>query len=226
MRASTGFLMRLFPWVVATLQWLPELIVFFAPILVALVICVTMLILVPNFWPCSVERAIRYIGGILQLFGVITIVIKLRIAQRQFPQQKLKRILERRPRLTARTVRANFTATLTSTGTVRAEVRRAPTPPPSLEQQIAALEERYTKLRGEVGDLGKELRAKNDDLCAKLDAEATARDAADKRIGEQMTETAVGSFHLDLWGVVFVLLGIVAGTLSHEIAGWLGSNCA
>jgi hypothetical protein len=41
---------------------------------------------------------------------------------------------------------------------------------------------------------------------------------ADKEIKEQLRETAVGSIHLDVWGVLFVMLGIIAGTASPEIA--------
>ncbi|HKN22613.1 MAG TPA: hypothetical protein VJX73_14410 [Terracidiphilus sp.] len=67
------------------------------------------------------------------------------------------------------------------------------------------------------------MKRRSDELTGKLHAEATARDAADKRIEDRLKEMAVGSFHLDVWGVLFVMLGIVAGTLSQEIAAALGA---
>ena len=85
------------------------------------------------------------------------------------------------------------------------------------------LEDSYTKLAGAVGDLGKEMKRKTDELSNKLNAEATGSEAADKRIEERLKETAVGSFHLDVWGVMFVMVGIFAGTASPEIATQLGT---
>ena len=82
----------------------------------------------------------------------------------------------------------------------------------------------HTKLFDEVGSLGNEAKRRSDELSGKLNAEAGAREVADKEIREQLKETAIGSFHLDVWGVLFVMLGIVAGTASQEIAGWIGAG--
>ena len=68
------------------------------------------------------------------------------------------------------------------------------------------------------------MKRRSDELTGKLSAEAAAREAADKEIKEQLKETAVGSAHLDVWGVVFVMSGIVAGAASPEIAAWVGGG--
>ena len=101
-------------------------------------------------------------------------------------------------------------------GSMRGRV--APGPQATLDQRVAMLEDSYTKLFDEVGSLGNEVKRRSDELTGKLRAEATAREAADKEIKEQLRETAVGSIHLDVWGVLFVMLGIIAGTVSPEIA--------
>jgi hypothetical protein len=67
------------------------------------------------------------------------------------------------------------------------------------------------------------VKRRSDELTGKLHAEATAREAADKKIEEQLQETAIGSLHLDVWGVLFVMLGIIAGTASPEIAVLVGA---
>ena len=86
------------------------------------------------------------------------------------------------------------------------------------------LENSYTNLFDEVSSLGNEAKCRSDDLAGKLQAEITARSEADKKIEEQMKETAVGSFHLDFLRVAFVLLGIVARTASPEIAAGFGAT--
>ncbi len=85
------------------------------------------------------------------------------------------------------------------------------------------LEDSYTKLFDEVGGLENEIRRRGDELSNKLHAEVAAREASDKRIEEQLKETAVGSLHLDAWGVLFFIFGIIAGTASPEIAAVFGA---
>jgi len=223
------FLKRLRWWVPATARWLPELIGYFAPILVALVICVTVPVLVRLIWPCQAQQAIReqamrWIGGLFQLGGVITIALKLHAAQRQFPQQTLKRILDRRPRFRIKNTVIAVGAASMGMATMSARGRVSPGPQATLEQRLAMLEDSYTKLFDEVGSLGNEVKRRSDELTDQLHTEAAAREAADKEIKEQLKETAVGSIHLDMWGVLFVMLGIIAGTASPEIAGWIGSG--
>jgi hypothetical protein len=193
------FLKRLLWWLPATTWgffwevlwegyrvWLP---------LMAFVICG----LTAVVWPCPVERAVRLMGMFLQLLGVITIVLRLRAAQRQFPGQTLGVWLQRRPRfrhtVTSATLMANDSA---DTASFRDRV--GPGPQATLEQRVAILEDSYTKLFDEVGGLGKELRQRADELSNKLHDETSAREARDKMIEEQLRETAVGSLHLDAWG--------------------------
>ncbi len=92
-----------------------------------------------------------------------------------------------------------------------------------MEQRVAMLEDIYARLFYEVGGLGNEVTRRIDELSSNLRAEVAAREAGDNRVEEQLIETAVGSLHLDLWGVLFFVLGIVAGTASPEIAAALGA---
>jgi hypothetical protein len=163
-------------------------------------------------------------GMFPQLLGVITILMRLRAAQRQFPGQTLKLWWERRPRFRVRNIIVSAAGSAMSMATGRARLSITPGPQATLEQRVAMLEDSYTNLSGEVGGLGNEMRQRGDELSNKLHAEVAAREASDKKIEEQLKETAVGSLHLDAWGVVFFVIGIIAGTVSPEIAGWVGSG--
>lgn len=97
-------------------------------------------------------------------------------------------------------------------------------PQATLAQRVAILEDSHNKLFDEVGSLGSEVKRRSDELSDKLNAKSGAREVADKEIREQLKETAIGSFHLDVWGVLFVMLGIVAGTASQENAALIGAG--
>ena len=219
------FLKRLPRWLSATAWWVWEGNSFWLPVLVPVVICILVVTVVPVIWPCHVEGIVRFVGGLLQVGGVITIVLKLRAAHRQFPGQALALWWQRRPRFGSQNVViAAAGSASVSVGTVVARGRVSPGPNAPLIQRVAILEESYTKLFDEVGNLGTEVKRRTDELNRKLQAEATAREAADKTIKEQLKETAVGSFPLDVWGVLFVILGIIAGTGSQEIAALIGAR--
>jgi hypothetical protein len=142
----------------------------------------------------------------------------LRTAQQQFPQDKLKRILERWPRFWQQNITLSAAGSSITMGSGSMQGRVVAGSQPTLEQRVAILEESHTKLFDQVGSLGNEVKRQSDELTGKLRAEATAREAADKEIKEQLKETAVGSAHWDVLGVVCVMLGIIAGTFSPEIA--------
>jgi len=215
------FLKRLLRWLVATGRWIWEVNRFWAPFLVALVICASVAVI----WRCPVEREVRLTGMVLQLLGLITIVLRLRAAQQQFPEQMLKHWWQRRPRFKAQnTVIIAALMANDSADTASFRARVTPGPQATLEQRLAMLEDSYTKLFDEVGGFGYEVKRRTDELSGKLQDELTAREAADKRIDEQLREEAVGSLHLDLWGVLFFILGIIAGTASPEIAAWIGAG--
>jgi hypothetical protein len=161
---------------------------------------------------------VRLWGMVLQVLGAITILPRLRAAQRQFPAQWWRQWWQRRPLLRAQhiVISAHGAAFGFSSGRARARVTAGP--PATFEQRVAMLEENYIKLFDEVGGLDNELQRRTDGLSAKLQAEASAREAGDKKVEGELRETAVGTLHFDLWGVVFFISGTIAGTASPEIA--------
>jgi hypothetical protein len=212
------FLKRLFWWLLVIVRWLWEGKRFWLPVLApvlvwALVVAVT---------PC-VERQVRLTGMLLQLLGVITIAMRLRATQRQFPGQTLARWFQRRPRFRVQNTITGAAGASLGMATASARGRVSPGPQATLEQRVAMLEDSYTRLFDEVGNLGSEVRRRTDESSSNLRAETAFREAGDKRVEEQLMETAVGGLHLDFWGVLFFILGIIAGTASPEIAAALGA---
>jgi hypothetical protein len=219
------FLKRFRWWVPATAWWIPELIGFCAPYVAPILVFLALCVVVRLFWPCRAEQAVRWIGGGFQFVGVIMIVLKLQAAQQQFPRHTLKRILERRPRFWQQNTVISVAGTSISMASGSMRGRAVAGSQATLEQRVAILEDSHTKLFDEVGSLGNEVKRRSDELTGKLRAEAAAREAADKEIQEQLKETAVGSTHLDVWGVGCVMLGIIAGTFPEIAAVFLAGSC-
>jgi hypothetical protein len=178
---AVRLLKRLLWWPVDAARWLWE--AFWEGLhswllVVALVICVV----VALGWPCPVERLVQLIGMILLLLGLVTIVLRLWAARRQFPEQWWRRWLQRRPRLRARHIVISATGAALGISSGRARARVTLGPQATLDQRVAMLEGSYTKLFDEVGSLGNELNRRSDELTGKLHAEAAAREGRTKRL--------------------------------------------
>ena len=204
----------------ATALWIWEANPFWGPLIVALVVGA----LIAIIWPCPVEREVRLIGMALQLLGVVTILMRLRAAHRQFPRQMLNRWWLRRPKFRVGSTVVSGTGTAMSMATARVEARVIPGPQATIEQQIKMLEDNYARLGDAVGGLDREVKKRIDDLSTKLTAETASREAGDKKTEEQVREATVGTLHLDAWGVIFFVVGIIAGTASPEIAVLIGGG--
>lgn len=190
--------------------WLP----IFAPFVVW--------VLVSLAFSCR-EQQIRLTGMFLQLLGVVTVALRLWAAQRQFPGQTLAQWLQRRPRFRVQHQVLAAAAISVGADIMTARGRVGPGPQSTLADRVAMLESSYTHLFDEVGALGGELRKRTDEFSSGLRTETAAREQGDRRTEEQLRRMAVGALHLDFWGVLYFLFGIVGGTASAEIATLLGA---
>jgi len=84
------------------------------------------------------------------------------------------------------------------------------------------LERGYGNLIDEVGGLEQKLSNRADEISTTLATETAERKAADNRNEELVKEIAVGGLHIDLSGVLFFLIGTVAGGASGELCWLLG----
>ena len=132
------------------------------------------------------------------------------------PGETLAQWWARRPRFVRRAIVMTAAGASISIAAGSMRGRVTPSPQATLEQRVAMLENSYTNLFDEVSSLGNEAKRRSDDLAGKLQAETTARSGADKKIEEQLKETAVGSFHLDLLGVASSYWGSLPGQLHQR----------
>jgi hypothetical protein len=151
------------------------------------------------------ERAIRLTGMVLQLFGVITVAMRLRAAQGQFHLPttwvSVKAWLESFPQFRPqhRVLTMSAVEAGDSFGSARARVSAGPATP--LDRRVALLEENYASLFDEVGNLDQEMKKNRQELSDALNAERAVRESADTRHEEQLKEAVVGQVHLDFAGV-------------------------
>ena len=82
--------------------------------------------------------------GVLQLAGIITIVLKLRGAQKQFPGQMWALWWQRRPLFRVQNTVISPAGAALGMTTGRARVRVTPGPQATLEQRLGMLEDSYT----------------------------------------------------------------------------------
>ena len=85
------------------------------------------------------------------------------------------------------------------------------------------LAQNYARLDDEVGKLDREMKNIAREFSGRLESERAAREKADMRNDQQLKEAVVGRIHLDLAGVLYLVLGILAGTASLEFARLLGA---
>lgn len=188
--------------------------------------------LVSLLWVLSsscLERSIRFGGMGLQLVGVLLVAVGLRDTRQAFEDQPttwqaIKQWFAGRPRFRPlRTVFAVANMTLGS-DIMNARGRLGPVPNASLEDRVKRLEQQYGELFDEIGKLGAETRQKLDELSNAVQAERHEREEGDRSIREQLKKAVAGGLPLARIGAICFFIGIVAASISLEIAKWFGGG--
>ena len=96
-------------------------------------------------------------------------------------------------------------------------------PNASLEHRVAVLEREQAALFDEVGKLSEETNRKIGELSNAVAGERSEREKADTAIKDQLHKAIVGGLPLGRVGAVCFFIGIMAATISPEIASWLGA---
>lgn len=178
------------------------------------------------------EKYIRLPGMLLQLGGFLTVAKGLRDSGRLFKKatvrERIALYFKKFPRrgVTNHILSAQGVSVGISGARARVIVSAGPNTP--LEKRVQMLEERTISLFSEVGELEKKLRAQSDELTLKITEEVTQRTAEHKAFEEQLERAVIGGIHVEWWGVVFFIAGIILASASPELAGLLGNseNCA
>jgi|GEM_PF-876383 len=103
----------------------------------------------------------------------------------------------------------------------KAKISIVPGPDTPLKRRVEILEEETKNLLGLVEKLETNLGAQSKELTLKIKEEIAERKAAHRSFEEQLERALIGDIHIDWWGVIFFIIGIILAGLSPEISDFL-----
>ena len=208
MLAFAAYLRRLHPWLAETKPAAVALAISAAAVAVALSI--------------RCEPAFRYCGALLSAAGIVTVVYdissKRRAAGRPSALARLKSWWGRRPRW-QQSVNANIfgNAAAVSGAFANAHALIGPTPGPSTDQRVAALERAFNDLSERVARSETEADEALRDVRQRISDEAAAREQQDRANRELINEGLAGGLDWAAVGVVWLALGLVLSTIATDV---------
>lgn len=104
---------------------------------------------------------------------------------------------------------------------MQAKVSIVPSPDTPLKRRVEILEEETKNVLAAVEKLETNLGTQSKELTRKIKEEIAARKAAHRSFEEQLERALIGDIHIDWWGVIFFIIGIILAGLSPEISDLL-----
>lgn len=210
---------NLWRWIRALAHWLME-----AWRVWVTVVIVVLVAIVASQLPVSVADRVRYCGLTFQLLGILTVVSGLRDKRRLFNRpslvENIRRWLSRHPRWGAKphTIFDAGTVSISLSDSARASVWRGAPPDASVEARLAALEANLATLRTEQAETAKEFQEATRKTNETVDLERRAWGSTVAALRVQLEGLGAGGIHVEMMGVVWLLLGVVLATVPGEIA--------
>ena len=165
----------------------------------------------------------RVAGWSLQMLGISTAAIALKNTSNIFDVPSvMKQFVEwmkRFPKVfalrkgVAEKVSLSFSGSLAATGNI--ELSKGD---PSVEERLDVLEEKYEHLSQQLIDAQNEIKSEAQRLDKAVKQERRARSQADTEIREELESSSVGGLHLEIMGLIWLLVGITCATLPGELA--------
>jgi hypothetical protein len=191
--------------------------------LVWILVAMTFVFMLAFIVPSCLERYIRFSGTALQLLGVILVGIGLRdtrFEDQPTTWESIKQFWAGRPVFRPRHVQLEAQSILVASGGLSApRLSVTAGTDASLEHRVAALEREHAALFAEVGKLNQETKQKLGELSGAFALERSERQGADKDLKEQLRKAVAGGLPLGRVGAIFFFIGILASSISPEIAG-------
>ena len=187
---------------------------------------VTIAALVAALRPGTEEKCIRLVGMWLQLFGVSTVIWGIAETRLQFGRPSVFSLatawIRRFPPYRLQAITGYFHApmpdfTVEAYGTVSA----APPANPTLEERLARLEGRELELREAIQLTNQRIEQRARQGEAALANESTARERVAQDILRRLEVTVTGGVHITAIGSIWLLVGVVLGTASPELAAFI-----
>jgi hypothetical protein len=181
------------------------------------------------WWGRQCEGTLRLSGMTLDLLGLLVVASGLHGRMRVFgisiADESVQSWWTRRPGTNRRRVMSLGSGNATVKLNARGHGERQLSSNANPEERLIFLEEQLRNLGRAVFNI----EGRIDEIDEKHDkaifSERRAREAADAKIEEQLRTVTTGDIHVEWLGVFWLLLGIVLGAASQNIAVMLGAVC-
>ena len=170
------------------------------------------------------EPAVRLVGLVLQVGGIVTVVWGI-VETRQFfgMQSPLRAFREWVSRFPLRSRPAITAVSATSSGSNTVSARGYTSwpidPAVDLEQRVLMLERNLPLIQERISSVQSEFDRVTQELKGELKSEAQHRLALSQHVQSQLRTYGTGGLHISAMGAVWVFIGTVLGTASPEISG-------
>jgi len=212
---------RMIIWLRAVWNWLNEARVFWFLVLVAVGA------LIVAFGAEATEARVRVTGWVLQLLGLSTVAWGIRETRQMFRRPDVLALasawLARYPKypkytgITGTIGTAEERDTAHAIGHVSTKARAAPT----LEDRVAALEDKLRSTTSQVQHTQRDLSLEVHNRQAALNQERQTREQQDQELERKLEVAETGGLHVSAVGLVWLALGLTLSTIPNELLCWL-----
>jgi hypothetical protein len=177
----------------------------------------------------SLDDGLRYAGLILQISGVLTVAIGLRDRRRIFwgkgLLQSFFQWLNRFPRSAPKphTISAQGIASASAVGSAYAFGWQNIHGDATVKDRLAVLERNLNSVKQLALDARTQAQLEAVRLRSDLESESHERKTSDDAIRSKLESVGAGNLHLESAGVVWLILGIILGTVPGEAAALVRS---
>ena len=170
--------------------------------------------------------ALRYTGTFLQVLGLATVARGLHQTRSLFDQPSLRASMANWFRRLAGAFTAPKPTSVkvslagASIRVFNAQVDVGIGSQATLVERVEKLEENLKRLQGEVDSRVQGLRQELGTVKESIERESQGRREADEKTARRIEEMAIGGIHLEVVGLLWLFLGVIAAGIPDLIAVW------
>ncbi len=211
-------------WMSNLVRWLRALLVWLGEKRHAwFALAVSAVALLVSLRPGTAEPLIRYVGLMLQLLGICTVVWGISETRALFGHPTLvsavKAWVRKFPPYHPTTIgAAGGLVSGSATMTGRGYGTFGAGPNPTLEARVEATEKNIAAINNRMDQTITEMDARHQQHVAAIRRESDARVSADATLHQKLEATGTGGVHISLMGALWLFVGSVLATAAPEIA--------
>lgn len=212
-RKTAAFFRGLPPWLWDSRYfWLTVLGAFIVPVVVLV------------WWPQ--ENCIRYTGLVLQLAGIGTVWLGIRETRKLFKHptfwQQARAWFSRRPRYGGRVIAVGALMAASASVAGRMSVSTSPRPDATLEERMAVLERNLAYVRDDLTRFQNKTEEdiRRQEQAIKQEQQERSKDV--QELNEKLKGAETGGLHISAMGALWLLAGVIMGTIPDDLARWFG----